>query len=117
MKFTALPSLLLLLFAANSNLCQSLVHDVPSSVKIRPNDIAPPPMAEKVDSVLHAGALAWISSNDDSSWLDNMPAAKKYKSDKVKRVLDSSTVQLEKSGNVSLQTVRGAWWTRRSLLL
>ena len=112
MKFTALPSLTLLLFAANSNLCQSLVHDVPSSVKIRPNDIGG--TAEKVDSVLQAGALAWISSNDDSSWSDNMLSAKKYKSDKVKRVLDSSTVQLEKSGNVSLQTVRGAWWTTLS---
>lgn len=36
---------------------------------------------------------------------------KKFKSDKIRRVLDSSTVQLEKQGNVSLQTVRGAGGT------
>ena len=109
MKFTAL--LPLLLFAANSSLSHTFVQDVPSSVKIRANDTPPSPTAGNVESVLHAGALAWISSSqssDDPSWSDKLAQTKNYKSDKVKRVLDSSTVQLEKTGNVSLQTVRGA---------
>ena len=109
MKFTALP--LLLFLAEITGLSHSFVQDVPSSVKIRANDTPPPPTAGNVESVLHAGALAWISSSqssDDPSWSDKLAQTKNYKSDKVKRVLDSSTVQLEKTGNVSLQTVRGA---------
>ena len=43
-----------------------------------------------------------------NSWTDQILNTKKYKTDKVKRVIDASTIQLEKNGYISLESVRGA---------
>ncbi|KAL9182453.1 hypothetical protein ACHAXT_013105 [Thalassiosira profunda] len=55
-----------------------------------------------------ASAGRYELSDDSPSWADDIAHAKRYKSDKVKRVVDASTVQLEKIGYVSLESVRGA---------
>jgi len=51
-----------------------------------------------------------ISSSPESSsttWRDQLKNTKQYKKDIVKRVVDASTIQLEKSGYISLESVRG----------
>ena len=67
-------------------------------------------------SSFESNALAWLSLNDESlssatafstTWKDRIRQTKPQTVDKVKRVIDASTVQLEKSGYVSLESVRG----------
>ena len=67
-------------------------------------------------SSFESNALAWLSLNDESlssatafstTWKDRIRQTKLQTVDKVKRVIDASTVQLEKSGYVSLESVRG----------
>ena len=63
----------------------------------------------RTPSPLISGAAYWLAASDDSaSWASDILHAKRYKTDKVKRVVDASTVQLEKMGYVSLESVRGA---------
>ena len=65
-------------------------------------------------SSFESNAISWLLINTEAtaaiepSWSDQIKYAKRYKTDKVKRVIDSSTVQLEKGGYVSLESVRGA---------
>ena len=47
------------------------------------------------------------SAESSSSWRDQLKNTKQYKKDIVKRVVDASTIQLEKSGYISLESVRG----------
>jgi hypothetical protein len=67
-------------------------------------------------SSFESNALAWLSLNDESllsatasatPWRERIRQTKPQTIDKVKRVIDASTVQLEKSGYVSLESVRG----------
>ncbi|KAL7539171.1 hypothetical protein ACHAXR_009061 [Thalassiosira sp. AJA248-18] len=48
------------------------------------------------------------SSDSIISTTDQILHSKIYKTDRVKRVIDASTIQLEKNGYVSLESVRGA---------
>ena len=80
----------------------------------------------KLISPVQSGALSWLentytypftsqvlavtteTTQSSSSWKDQILNTREYKIDTVKRVVDASTIQLEKGGYVSLATVRGA---------
>lgn len=66
------------------------------------------PSSSSLPSQLIATTESNTASTDDSAWTKNILHSKKYKIDKVKRVIDASTIQLEKGGYVSLESVRGA---------
>ena len=57
--------------------------------------------------IVSSQILLSSSSSDESSWRDQLKNTKQYKRDIVKRVVDASTIQLEKSGYISLESVRG----------
>lgn len=65
--------------------------------------------AFSLPSQLLATAAANADSDSSTSqWTNQILHAKRFQRDKVKRVIDSSTVQLDRGGYVSLETVRGA---------
>jgi len=47
-------------------------------------------------------------ASDSPEWTNQILHSKLYKTEKVKRVIDASTIQLEKGGYISLESVRGA---------
>ena len=59
-------------------------------------------------SLLASSETSTTLSAATNSWTDQILTTKKYKTDKVKRVIDASTIQLEKNGYISLESVRGA---------
>ena len=62
------------------------------------------------DSIPHLPSQILATTTTESttdSWYNQLLQTKQYKTDKVKRVIDASTIQLEKGGYVSLETVRG----------
>ena len=65
-------------------------------------------------SLFESNAISWLLINTEAtaaakpSWSDKIAHTKRSKTDKVKRVIDASTVQLEKGGYLSLESVRGA---------
>lgn len=74
------------------------------------------PVASQPPSSGLTSQLLTITTHDAEStvsWSDRILNTKKYKSSKVKRVIDSSTIALEQGGYVALDTVRGAGSTYR----
>jgi len=98
-------------------------------IDIHHNHLSPPmTMTQSSSSSFEMSAMNWLQQNggmspivssqilvsssssaesSSSTWRDQLKNTKQYKKDIVKRVVDASTIQLEKSGYISLESVRG----------
>lgn len=72
-------------------------------------------LASAESPVARASATPEASSSSPSTpstpWTSRIRSAKNYRTSKVKRVIDASTIQLEQGGYVALDAVRGAGGT------
>ena len=88
----------------------SILHDHDSIEIVVSKQTPPFQMRTHFDSIPHLPSsqiLATAAESNADSWSNQLLKTKQYKTDKVKRVIDASTIQLEKGGYVSLETVRG----------
>ena len=88
----------------------SILRDHDSIAIVVTKQTPPFQMRTHFDSIPHLPSQILATATTESttdSWSNQLLQTKQYKTDKVKRVIDASTIQLEKGGYVSLETVRG----------